>query len=534
MKLTFRLFTAVASVLLINLVLIAAFGNLFLESYYLTHKKEQISNDFDALYSIYAKGDAENTQTVITLIEGKNTRVQIHTLIEFNAGPFARTAYALMYTSDARAGSDVFVYREDLLTAWNSAGIGGGTLLRLQDAQSIQKLSEALGESRAAFIETSQQGSAQPQQGTSQQGQLMLFGRLDDKTVVSMLTPLDAVRESAILATRFSLLSGLIALGAGILVTLGVSMLLSRPLKQVTAVAGDIARLDFSRRVPISAKAQKRRKKDEVQELSESINSMADSLERNHQALSTYNQQLRRDIDTRILTEQAQKALVSNISHELKTPLAIISGYAEGLRDGLADDEQTRGEYCGIILEESRNMTRLIQNLLRLTRLQSGFAEPCPTEIEFPALADRILDSLSLSAKQKNLTIERAYAELRPAWADPDACEQVFRNYTVNALRYAPEGGVVRVTLREIVSAAGAECVRLEVYNSGSNVAEEDRERIWDSFYRSDAARNREGGEVGLGLAIVKAHMTAHGGSYGCENTKDGVVFYAEFKVVTV
>ena len=538
MKFTVRLFITVAVVLLINLALIWAFGNLFLEDYYLSHKKTAISGDFDRLLEVYAQGDEDLTRAVVTSIEEQNTRIELHALMEIGFGWFpvvTSSYYTRIYSSAAQNQGENYLYGRDMAEVWNSGGVSSGfpggfvVQQRPRESQGVKLLAESLGDRRAVFIETG--GATSGAAGVQTAGQLQLFGRLDERTVAILQTPLDSVRESAALATRFSLLSGLIALCAGIVITLLMSMVFTRPLRQVTAVAEDIARLDFSRRVPIGEKAMRRRSKDEVQALGESVNTMADALERNHQELSEYNRQLRRDIDERILTEQAQKALVSNISHELKTPLTIISGYAEGLQRGLADDEAARGEYCGVILEESRNMTRLIQNLLRLTRLQSGFIEPSPTDVDMAALAGRVLSALALQAQQKGVSVEWEPSGACRAWADIDACEQVCRNYLVNALRHTPEGGRVRVSVRD-VTVNGEPKLRLEVYNSGSHVAGADMPRIWDSFYRADAARSREEGEVGLGLAIVKAHMTAHGGDFGCVNVDDGVIFYAEFDTI--
>ncbi|MCL2030321.1 MAG: HAMP domain-containing histidine kinase [Oscillospiraceae bacterium] len=525
MKFTVRLFIAVALVLLIHWVLIWAFGNLFLEDYYLSHKKTAISGDFDRLFEVYPAGDEARTRDVVLSIEGKNTRVELYAYMEIRwpLMSYSSGYYARIYSSALQNQEENQLYAGG---GRGGAGLAGGPFFqRPGESAEVAYLAERLGGSRAAFLETS--GTPGPQTA----GQLQLFGRLDDNTVALLQTPLDSVRESAALATRFSLLSGVIALCAGIVVTLLMSMVFTRPLRQITAVAEDIARLDFSRRVPLSEKA-KRRSGDELQTLGESVNTMADALERNHQALSEYNRQLRRDIDERILTEQAQKALVSNISHELKTPLSIISGYAEGLQEGLAADEAACREYCGVILEESRNMTRLIQSLLRLTRLQSGFIEPSPSDVDMAALSDRILSALGLQAQRKGISIERDYSGNCRAWADADACEQVCRNYLVNALSHTPEGGRIKVTLCDATEDRAAPGLRLEVYNSGSRVEEADLPRIWDSFYRADAARRREEGEVGLGLAIVKAHITAHGGAFGCVNVDDGVVFYAEFSTI--
>jgi signal transduction histidine kinase len=503
---------AVALVLLINLALIFAFSNLFLADYYLSHKKNQLSDSFDAFYSTYSKQDSSLTNSAVAEIEERGIRVMLYGLVEIQAWYMQSSSfYAEMYSTGDWPPELQFAYISDMNSVvWTPESIRP----RTRNSLAVSRLVSSLNGRRAAFVESD----------TMAKDQLMLFGSLDAYTVICMLSPLESVNESAALATRFSLISGGIALFAGIIVSLVMSMWLARPIRQMTAVAGDIARLDFTRRVPLRARAA-RRSRDEIYALGESVNSMADALERDRQALGAYNAQLLKDIEQRILTEQAQKALVSNISHELKTPLAIISGYAEGLQSGLAEDSAARDEYCAVIIEESRNMTRLLQNLLRLTRLQSGFAAPCFTEADLCAVAEKTVEALNLSARQKGVSLTLERRTDKTAWADTDACEQVIRNFTVNAIRHTPQGGAVRVSVYE----ARRGFIRLEVFNSGSHVDEKDMPHIWESFYRADSARSRAGGEVGLGLAIVKAHMTAHGGAYGCQNTEDGVIFFAEF-----
>jgi signal transduction histidine kinase len=511
--LTAKLCIAVASILLINLILVWAFGNIFLEDYYEEHIRGQLSGGFGSLLGDYVTYDQTTAFNGLSRVEEKNIRVTLYALLS----PESLNNHSVVGEEYYRLYGGVIGETQYLFLSEIRAVMSGieGRLRPQSDTEYIRLLVLALGGESSAFVDDGGRAGFRPNPAAS--NQLALFGRLDDYTYALLETPFESISESAALATRFSTLAGLIALLVGLAVAVGFSMLFVRPIKQMTAAAGQMAGLDFSRRV-------NERGKDELGELGRSINAMSDALKDYTEELNSANEQLKKDIQERAKAELAQKTLVSNISHELKTPISIISGYAEGLKLGLAEDGRVRDEYCDVILQESRAMTHMLQSLLRLAKLQSGRDSPEYTDVDFVELIEKLMSALSLETQKKNLTVQTVFHTWRLARADRDSCEQVLRNYVTNALRHVPEGGVLRVTLRE-----SGERVRLEVYNSGSRIDEDKLENIWSSFYRGDTARGREGGEVGLGLAIVKAHMLMHGMPYGCENTQDGVVFHAEF-----
>ncbi|MDR0249354.1 MAG: HAMP domain-containing histidine kinase [Oscillospiraceae bacterium] len=521
-----KLCVAMTLVLLINLALVWAFGGIFLEDYYARHKRSQLISGFDALYASYSTYDPDAAYNSLRQAEEKNIRVTIYTLLCAeslrNEGLMGEEYYKLY---GGVIGETQYLFLSEIRR--EMAGLSG-SIRKQSDSAYIRALVSALGDSPSALVsDEGGDGAFGPSRGfgaaqTQTQTRLTLFGRLDKYTYALMQIPIESVSESARLATRFSLLAGLIALAAGFVAAIALSVLFTRPIKQMRAVAGNLARLDFSRRVAATSR-------DELGELGRSINAMSDALQDYTQELYGANEQLRRDIEERARAEQAQKALVSNISHELKTPISIISGYAEGLKYGIAADEKTRDEYCDAILEESRSMTHLLQSLLRLARLQSGRVAPDYADVDLGALAERMLASLSLQLRQKGIDAKAELREDRMARADRDGCEQVLRNYLTNALRHCPEGGRIRVS----VEVAGGGRLRLGVYNSGSRIDESKAENIWQSFYRADEGRSRDAGEVGLGLAIVKAHMLIHGMPFGFRNTEDGVEFYAEFAKAT-
>jgi signal transduction histidine kinase len=382
-------------------------------------------------------------------------------------------------------------------------------MTRVQDTKAVQSLTLHLGQREQVFLAETE---------ILARDTLSLYGRLDPHVTILMQAPLEAITESARLATRFSLLAGCIALLAAVIITFVYSLFFTRPIRAITLIAAHMADLDFTQRVNV-------RTTDEIGELGHSVNTMADSLQHYMEQVKSANEQLKKDIDEKILAEQTNKMLVSNVSHELKTPISIISGYAEGLKSGLAADETTRDEYCNVILEESRNMNHMIQNLLRLTRLQSGQTTPRPVEVDLAEVTRKFLATLTLDLGAREISSQLDTVADAIVFADRDACEQVVRNYLFNAARYTNDQGLIRVSIQPRNGN-----LRFEVFNTGSHVAEEDSPHIWDSFYRSDVSRARDSGGVGLGLAIVRAHMTAHNSPFGYFNTENGVVFFAEFR----
>ena len=205
--------------------------------------------------------------------------------------------------------------------------------------------------------------------------------------------------------------------------------------------------------------------------------------------------------------ETVRRDFVANVSHELKTPLTSISGYAETLVGEPADPETTR-RFLSVILTNARRMQRLVDGLLDLSRIESGGWQPLPEELDAGSVARETWALLAERAAQRGVRFETAIApDATRVHADPDALRQVLTNLCDNALRYTPEGGTI--TLRTATEAGG---VTIAVKDTGSGIPSDHLSRIFERFYRADAARARDEGGTGLGLAIVKHLVEAHDG----------------------
>lgn len=291
---------------------------------------------------------------------------------------------------------------------------------------------------------------------------------------------------------------------------------LSKPVEEMNSVTKNMAALDFSKKC-------KDHGNDEVGELGKSINILSDKLDMTLADLKDKNLQLEKDIELRLALDNARKDFISNVSHELKTPIAIISGYAEGVCEGISDDPQVIKEYCGIIRDESNKMNSLVLQLLEITKLESTSKEFTPSLWSIGEAAVRLLDHLSLQIEAEGITVRNDIPVSALCWSQEDKIETVLRNYVTNAISHC--SGEKKIILS---SEKKDGLLRISVFNTGERIADEDISSIWDSFYRGDKAHDRSDNRFGLGLSIVKTVMAAHKCGYGVQNVDGGVVFWFE------
>lgn len=227
-------------------------------------------------------------------------------------------------------------------------------------------------------------------------------------------------------------------------------------------------------------------------------------------------QQLQTALDYAKNAEESRRKMISAIAHELKTPLAVIHGYAEGLQTGIA--EEKRDKYLSVILEETESMDAMVLEMLELSRLEAGKVQLSVSQFSLPALARSIFEKLAPTAESKNLQVEFDIPLEFSVAADESRIGQVITNFATNAIKYTPEGGTVRVKVRH-----AGDFARFAVENDSPPLSPETLEQVWDSFYRADTARDRSG--TGLGLAIAKNIIHLHRGTCAVRNTAKGVEF---------
>lgn len=327
---------------------------------------------------------------------------------------------------------------------------------------------------------------------------------------VSSLQPVgeavEVMRDYYLYALLFAL-----ALIAGM--ALLYSKMISKPLIQMNHAAAKMAKLDFSEKCKV-------RSRDELGNLAVNLNCLSENLNSTLQELKTANEQLQSDIEKERNLEKLRKEFISGVSHEFKTPLGIIRGFAEGLKDHIAEGK--RDHYLEVIIDEIGKMDDLVLDLLDLSRLESGMYKlkwECFCILE---LLREVEHRIQESITEKGIHVEYdSHASQVPVLGDVRRIEQVVMNIMSNAVRHTPKAGHIRVSLVK-----KEDLVMVSVENQGEPIPEAELSKVWDRFYRVEKSRGRKAGGTGLGLSIVKNIVELHGREYGVINTEEGVCFY--------
>ena len=327
---------------------------------------------------------------------------------------------------------------------------------------------------------------------------------------VMINTSVSAIDDAVSAFNDYALLLGVFAMIICGMLSLVLCSNFAQPILRINEAAKRIANMDFSAKLEI-------RSRDELGQLAESINYLSSELETKINQLSVANTQLKKDIEQKERIDLMRRELLSNVSHEFKTPLAIIMGYAEGLQLNINSDE--KDYYCSVINDEAVKLNSLAARLLDLAELESG-AIMDVSEFSLSELAEERLKTMSYVFSDHGISTEFNTTGDCSLNADYGRIEEVINNLLANAMHHTPDGGSISVQV-----SGDDEKVSISVFNSGSHIPDESLDRIWESFYKVDKARTRKYGGSGLGLKIVSSIVNLHGGSYSAENTPDGVLF---------
>ncbi len=349
---------------------------------------------------------------------------------------------------------------------------------------------------------------------SSGQKDLCLVGYTDSGYLLIMTTSLVNIQESADIANKFILIVGILAILLGSIITYFFANRFTKPIKDMAVAADRMAGLDFDTKVEVTGE-------DEIGELGRSINTMSDKLEETILDLKQANVELSRDIQNKLEVDEMRKEFISHVSHELKTPIALIQGYAEGLMDGIAEDPESMDFYCEVIHDEASKMNVMVKKLLTLTQLEFGKTEVNIERFDICQLIQNKINASQILFGKKNTKV--SFEENGPnyVYADEFMMEEVFGNYLSNALNHVKEDGTIRIWFETRDTD-----LRVHVFNEGEQIPDEDLEKLWIKFYKVDKARTREYGGSGIGLSIVAATMHAHGKDFGVANVENGVEFY--------
>lgn len=390
---------------------------------------------------------------------------------------------------------------------------------KIQQPKHIQELLELLQGKKPA---PSEMNTVQLYQGDPKFQYFYLLSPIKEDVYLLLCLPMQPLQETICVVQRFIIACGLIWLVIAVIGTCFMTNRMVKPLLELKNLAVAMAHLDFS-------KKWQRQRSDEIGELGTSLNTLSHQLSVALTALKQSNAELQKQLNKTREVEKMRKEFLSAVSHELKTPLAIIQGYAEGL-DTLDVDEATRRKYCRIIQGETGKMDKLVRDLLNLSRLETGSFRIEQTVFDFTALAEESKERFAKALADKKIGMHWDLPAEMNVYGDPERIDTILTNFLSNAIDYTDAGHIIRVTAK-----AEGERYRIEVYNQGIQIPEEQQKRIWEPFYKVDASRarvNRIFGGHGLGLGIVAALVKLHGQQYGVHNEADGVTFWFTLKKV--
>jgi len=343
-----------------------------------------------------------------------------------------------------------------------------------------------------------------------------LVGYLDSGEIILMRSNVESMQESVKVANKFLLYAGLVSAVMISVVMFFVSRRFTKPILQLADISKQMSKLNFD--VKYSSKA-----KDEIGTLGNSMNVLSERLERTISELKSANNELQSDIERKTRAEEVRKEFLSNVTHELKTPIALIQGYAEGLKDNINESPEDREFYCDVIIDEASKMNTMVKKLLTLNQLEYGTTQVEFSRFDLTEVIRAVLSSTDILASQQGVTVRFEQTTPVYVWADEYMVEEVLTNYISNAFHHV--SGEMRI---EVSLEVQPEKVRVMVFNTGANIPEEELPNVWIKFYKVDKARTREYGGSGIGLSIVKAIMESHNRAYGVENRPSGVEFWFE------
>ncbi len=345
--------------------------------------------------------------------------------------------------------------------------------------------------------------------------QIEIWGWTDSGYMYLFAVSRESISESAELSNRFLIIIGISAGLIAALIGWITSSKISKPILELAGISERITRLDFDAKYT-------GKDKNEIGVLGQNMNALSESLEETISQLKTANNELKRDLDQKIALDEQRQELLSNVSHELKTPIALIQGYAEGLKDGIADDPETLNEYLDVILDESERMSRMVKSLMSLNELEQGRDSFTMERFDAVELVRNYLSSAEILIKDSGAVLMLNSPVSLYAWGYEFKVEEVVMNNVSNAAHYVcGDDRRIDVNVEDI-----GRQIKISVFNSGSHIPEESLSRVWEKFYKVDKARTRTYGGSGVGLSIVKAIVEGMGQEYGVDNVDEGVVFW--------
>ena len=485
----FKLFATMCVVIVIIVFCLITINNLVLENFYVYSKTNKVRQVYQKINNYYKYDSNINIESELKRIAFNNNfdiyiKSDQNVIVYSTEKDFYSTLNELSSIVDSSKNAINIIYKEENIV--------------------IRKISDT----------------------NNNMNYILLTGTLCNDYKLYIRIPVVPIEESVQISNKALIFIGAITILISAFIASYVSRKFTNPIVQLNDITKKMARLDFSQKYRITDTD------DEINELGNNINTMSDKLEKTIKQLRENNSELEKDIEEKSKIDEMRKQFISDVSHELKTPIALIQGYAEGLIENVNTDEESKKFYAEVILDESNKMDKLVKQLLELMKLEYGKREFNNEELNLTELAKEVIRRCNVMLKENEINVVLDVEKDIFAYADEFYIEQVVTNYFTNAIKHCDNVNGKKQIIVKIEHIKEKNKIRFSVFNTGENIGEEDLNRIWGRFYKVDSSRNRENGGSGIGLALVKAIMVNYQNDYGVINKDDGVEFYFELDEV--
>ncbi len=567
-------FTLLLTAIIVSLIVLVVFiNNAFSEQFYFDGKRKLMLSNYDCINDIfnnYSAGDitdnqmndsleqlTNSTAMSVIVVNSDWTTVYVSSNVEdeminrlrmsiFNNDIFQQDSQQQQSSQDSSAqpapdsknkGSKngIDKNRPSDMNMYDAAGDNNNSSTDtdntdsdissddLKDPYMINMSGSGIGETREIILKTDKYTLQKIYDTRLGDYYYELWGTLDCGDSIMLRLAIQGIKDNVTIFNKFITYIGIAITLIGIVVAYIFSSYFTKPIMQLSELAKKMAAMDFDARYEGNDKG-------EIGILGESMNYMSSRLEQNIAQLKSANLELQRDIDKKVKIDQMRTEFLSNVSHELKTPIALIQGYAEGLKEGITDDPESMDFYCSVIMDEANKMNMMVKKLLTLNQIEFGNEELVMERFDIIELVSSVVNANELRAGQKGIKIIFNQADEHiDVWSDEYKIEEVITNYISNAINHCDFEKRIEVNVKK-----NGDNIRVSVFNTGKNIPEEDINNIWGKFYKVDKARTREYGGNGIGLSIVKAIMDSYGKEYGVRNLDNGVEFWFDLDAKSV
>lgn len=496
---TIKLFMITAVFFIVFITITMVLQSLFIGKFYLNKKMKDFQNNFIKFSSVYTNPNTSYNENA-------------DMLVKFETENNARIAYVDL-SNGIRIYTDISktpIFEGSFFGAIDNKKIGLLASGLSQWLSNTHDVTRVVDKGEVLVFES----SVKTEGVSSIVGIAPVIGYGKTSSVIVAVSSLQPISEAAIVIKEFSVYFYALALVLIFMLSLIYSNMVSKPLVTLNKTALKMAELDFSTKSGINSE-------DEIGNLSRTLNFLSQKLNSTLGELKYANKKLREDIEKEKQIEKMRREFVAGVSHELKTPIALISGYAEGIKDNIGQGEK-RDYYMDVIIDEADKMAMLVSDMLDISQLESGNFKLNMDSFYISELVSSIVkkyvENDRFYEKEFSFTTEPCDIEVS---GDSLRIEQVITNLLNNAIKFTSTGGRISVNIKGFKKG-----ILVEIENEGEHIPETEMKNIWEKFYKIEKSRNRNNGGTGLGLSIVKNILELHGSNFGVVNTESGVKFY--------